>query len=509
MTTNNTYEDAEKIRICQGDIDYQGIVKHINDGVVIIREGNIVFANSVFYEMSQKSPDQVIGRDFSDFISHADREEVVTYCTERLFSTTLSDRIEFTMPRAEGEAIIEMKVSVVECGGSPSILAALTDISERRKTRLELEKIKGRLQSILHSMNELVVSFSPEDYAILSINPAAEALYGAPLRDFTSGRKHILRFVHPDDKEKVEQFYRNLPEAEFDEAQYRIVSSTKKVKWVLDEGHIVYSNKGAIRRIDHVIRDITEEKKTIDALKQSEAKYRDFFESTNEMAYAVTPQGIFIDINEAGLKLLGFENKEEALASNLKNFYVDLAERTELLTELREKGLVEGKQVKFKNKAGDVIEVAVTARAKTDDSGDVLYYEGIAHNLTKALEDQRNRVLRNAAGGMCHYLNTHLMQLDGSKDVLAEEMKSLDALIDRLAQGEHSQDIADQMKLTMESMHHFLEGIKGAYERISEVTRAFNKAFLYKEESYATGTILDIFKAHGYEGEDSNQESFS
>jgi hypothetical protein len=47
MTNNTTYEDAEKITLCQGDIDYQGIVKHINDGVVIIREGNIVFANKL------------------------------------------------------------------------------------------------------------------------------------------------------------------------------------------------------------------------------------------------------------------------------------------------------------------------------------------------------------------------------------------------------------------------------------------------------------------------------
>ena len=505
MTTNRTYEEAEKITICQGDIDYQGIVKHINDGVVIIREGNIVFANHAFYEISHKSPDEVIGADFSEFISPADREEVTTYCTERLFTSSLSDRIEFTMPREDGDAIIEMKVSVVECGGAPSILAALTDITERRKTRLELEKTKGRLQSILHSMNELVVSFSPDDYTILSINPAAEALYGAPLRDFTSGQKHIMRFVHPDDKEKVEKFYKDLPEAEFDEAEYRIVSRNKKVKWVRDEGHIVYSNKGDIRRIDHVIRDITEEKKAIDALRDSEAKYRDFFESTNDMAYVVTPQGIFIDINEAGLKLLGFESREEALASNMKNFYVDLAERADLLAQLSERGHVIGKQVRFKNKAGDVIEVAITARAKTDEAEDLLYYEGIVHNVTKALEDQRNRVLRNAAGGMCHYLNTHLMQLDGSKDVLAEEMKSLEALIERVAQGEDSQEIADQMKMTLESMNHFLEGIKNAYERISEVTRAFNRAFLYKEEPYATGTILDIFKAYGYEGDGSNQ----
>jgi PAS domain S-box-containing protein len=503
MGHHKTFEDAEQIRVCQGDIDYEGIVKHINEGVVIIREGKIVFANNAFCEISQKGLEQVIRADFSEFISPTERERVTRYCTERLFTADLSDRIEFVMPKEGGEAIIEMKVSVVECGGAPAILGALTDITERRSTRLELERTKGRLESILRSMNEAVVSLSPIDYSILGINPAAEALYGIPLRDFTSGRKHILEFVHPIDKKKVKQFYRNLPEAEFDEAQYRIISANRRVKWVLDEAHIVYSGQGTIRRMDHVIRDITEEKKAIDALKESEAKYRDFFESTNEMAYAVTPQGVFIDINNAGLKLLGFESKQEALASNMKNFYVDLSERAAFLAELNEKGYVEGKQIKLKNKAGEVIEVAITARGKTDESEYLVYYEGIAHNISKALEDQRNRVLRNAAGSMCHYLNTHLMQIDGSKGAMAEEMKSLESSLEKLAQGENPQEIARDMNAIMESMHYFHKGISSAYERISEVTRAFNKAFLYKEESYAISTILDVFKAHGYEGDDS------
>jgi PAS domain S-box-containing protein len=502
VTLNKTFEDAGEIRICRGDIDYQGIVKHINEGVVIIREGKIVFANNAFYEISQKAPEQVIASDFSAFVSPADRDKVTRYCTERLFSENLSDRIEFTMPREDGEAIIEMKVSVVECGGAPAILSALTDITERRKSRLDLQRIKERLESILGSMNEVVVSLSPSDYSIRGINPAAEALYGVPLRDFTSGKEHITKFVHPIDRKRVKQYYKNLPEAEFDEAQYRIISKNRRIKWVLDQGHIVYSDKGAIRRIDHVIRDITEEKKAIDALKENEAKYRDFFESTNDMAYAVTPQGVFIDINDAGLKLLGFESKEEALASNMKSFYVDLSERAGLLAEVNENGYVEGKQVKLKNKAGEVVEVAITARAKIDDSGYLLYHEGIAHNITKTLEDQRNRVLRNVAGGMCHYLNTHLMQLDGSKEVVAEEMKSLDLLIEKLAEGENPREIADRMKGIMETMHYFQQGISSAYEKISEVTKAFNKALLYREESYITGTILDIFKTHGYEGDD-------
>ena len=117
MTHCNKFEDDEDIKVCQGDIDYQGIVKHINDGVVIIREGTIVFANNAFYEISQRKPDQVITSAFSSFISAADQERVTRYCTEQLFTEGISDRIEFVMPKENGDAIIMMKVSVVECGG--------------------------------------------------------------------------------------------------------------------------------------------------------------------------------------------------------------------------------------------------------------------------------------------------------------------------------------------------------------------------------------------------------
>ena len=500
---HKTFDDAEDIRVCRGDIDYRGIVAQINDGVAIIREGKIVFANHAFFEITRRDPGEVIGSDFSDYPSPCDRERVTKYCTERLYTESLSDTIEFLIPRGTKEAVIEMKVSVVECGGAPAILGALTDITERRKTRIELNRIKERLESILHSMNEVVVSMTPDDYRILSMNPAAEALYGIPLRDFTSGEAHIMNFVHPVDLEKVKDFYANLPEAEFGEAQYRIVSSDKRVKWVLDEGHVVYSQKGVVRRIDHVIRDITEEKKTVDALRQSEAKYRDFFDSTSDMAFTLTPQGDFVDINEAGVKLLGFDGKKEALASNIRDFYADVSERAGLLDEIYGKGHVEGRHVTFRNKEGKGIQVAVTARAKIDDSGRFLYHEGIAHNISQALEDQRNRVLRNAAGSMCHYLNTHLMNLLGSKDAVRELMTSLDQAIGELALGEPSREIAARMKTDMEEMHYFFEGISKSYERIAEVTHAFNKAFRYEEESYVSSTILDIFRTYGYEGEDS------
>jgi PAS domain S-box-containing protein len=346
-------------------------------------------------------------------------------------------------------------------------------------------------------MNDVVVSISPKDHSVLGINPSAEALYGIPVRDFGRGKKHVMDFVHAKDLDKVKEYYASLPEHEFAELEYRVISNSGAVKWVLDQGRVVYGENGRLRRFDHVIRDITEEKRALDALKQSEEKYRSFFESTNDMAYAVTPEGTFMDINEAGLKLLGFESRVEALRTNIKQTYVDPSEREELLAEMREKGYVADKRVKLKNKAGEAFEIAITARAKLNESGDILYYEGLAHNITKALEDQRNRVLRNAAGGMCHYLNTHLAALLVSRECMNEDLKSLEGIARLILDGGPSGEISNRMRETLASLRESYEGVGDAYEKIAQVTKAFNSAFLtYKEEAYLDKTILDIFQVY-------------
>jgi hypothetical protein len=164
---------------------------------------------------------------------------------------------------------------------------------------------------------------------------------------------------------------------------------------------------------------------------------------------------------------------------------------------MREKGYVADKRVRLKNKAGEAFEIAITARAKLNDAGEILYYEGLAHNITKALEDQRNRVLRNAAGGMCHYLNTHLAALLVSRECMKEDVKSLEGLVELLADGSPSEEVVKQMRDGLVSLRESYDGVGDAYEKIAQVTKAFNSAFLtYKEEAYLDKTILDIFQVY-------------
>ena len=489
--SGSCYDDANLLNVCHQSIDYQGIVRHINDGVLILREGNIVFTNGAFCEIAGSVETSLLGKPFADLVIPDDRSRVTSHCQAKLFTPALSDRIEFSIARPGEDAVVEMKLTVIDCGG-PAILAAITDITERRRTRMELQRVKDRLESILHAMNDVVVSLSPTDHSILAINPAAEALYGIPRRAFNAGITQLMHFVHPDDRERVRNFYYSLEDDEFGEMQYRIISSNGRIKWVHDDAHLVYCTGRSVRRIDHVIRDITEQKEALDALTRSEEKYRDFFQSTKDMAYSVTPDGKFLDINEAGLQMLGFASREEALNSNLKEFYEDLSERAHLLAQINEQGFVADRHARFRLRDGRPVEVAITARAKTDEAGYLLSYEGIVHNITQAMEDQRNRVLRNAAGGMCHYLNTHLMHIVSAKDGILEEVEALDESVqDILPDGAR-----EAWSAASASLRSYCEGLDQAYRKITAVTKAFNSAFLtYKEEAYLDRAILDIFNS--------------
>jgi PAS domain S-box-containing protein len=492
---NKHYVTTDLEASCSGEIGYQGIVEHINEGIVIIKDHRIAFANSAFFNICRQQPRELIGKPFLELVAPQDIQTVSTFLSARVSNAVLPDRIEFTMLRPGEEGIMEMKMTGIRCGEGHSVLGSLTDITERRKTRIELLRMKDRLESILHSMNDVVVSFSPTDKSIIAINPAVEALYGAPMRDFRSGRKHIMDFVHPDDADMVRAFYESIPDLEFAEMAYRIMDINEQLKWVADEGRLVYGEKGRVRRIDHVIRDITEEKLALDALRQSEEKYRSFFESTKDMAYAVTPAGIFLDINDAGIELLGYKSRQEAMTSNIKDAWVDVSDREVLLDELREKGFVDDKRARFKTRDGKIIEVAITARSKRNDSGEILYTEGLIHNITEAMEDQRNRVLRNAAGSLCHYLNSHLMTLLFARECMQEDIDNLGKMLQTAGKG-LSQDTIRKVGDNLVSLRESTHSVSDVYERIAKITNAFNSAFLtYTEESYLDRTILDIFQS--------------
>jgi len=82
---------------------------------------------------------------------------------------------------------------------------------------------------------------------------------------------------------------------------------------------------------EELIERVVEQKKAEEALRQSEEQYRTLFEKSTDVVFISTPEGRFIDINPAGVKLFGFSSKDDLfkMTVRLLNLRSDLKQKKE------------------------------------------------------------------------------------------------------------------------------------------------------------------------------------
>ncbi len=118
-------------------------------------------------------------------------------------------------------------------------------------------------------------------------SPEWYALHGLDPRLGKAGYEDWIRCVHPDDRENVEKavlnaLMRGAPEYR---ADYRVVLPSGEVRWLESLSKVDYAAGGAPMRMAGIILDITERKRTEEALHQSEEWFRLAVKSSGAAAW--------------------------------------------------------------------------------------------------------------------------------------------------------------------------------------------------------------------------------
>ncbi len=125
----------------------------------------------------------------------------------------------------------------------------------------------------------------------------------------------------------------------------------------------------------------------MEELRRAEKKYRSIFENAVEGIYQVTPEGRFLQVNPAMARILGYEHPEEVMAAYTdisRQLYVNPRDRDRNIALCRDGA--KGLETRWYRKDGAVIWVSVSPWQVRDESGKLLYFEGIIEDITRRKE---------------------------------------------------------------------------------------------------------------------------
>lgn len=129
--------------------------------------------------------------------------------------------------------------------------------------------------------------------------------------------------------------------------------------------------------------DITDRTHAEEELKRSEERYRQFFNTSRDCVFITTPDGRWIDLNDAAVEFFGYGSREELQKVKLSDLYEDPSERDRHLRYINERGYSKEYPVNLRKKDGTIINTLITSVAIKDDKGKITSYEGTIWDITE------------------------------------------------------------------------------------------------------------------------------
>ncbi|MBV6397188.1 MAG: hypothetical protein HFACDABA_02793 [Anaerolineales bacterium] len=261
--------------------------------------------------------------------------------------------------------------------GQPALIhGMMLDITERKQAEQALRESEERFRALTEATTEGIVFH--DQGRVLDVNPALITMFGYEDVSEIIGRG-LLEFVAPEFRDFVLEKIRSGAVEPYAAMGLRKDGSRFPVEAVAR----LYDYHGRVVRVAS-IRDITKQKQAEEDLRRSEEKYRGLFENVPDGIFRTTSDGRILDVNPAFASMLGFESRQELIQSTrAEDLYVDVADRAPVIQAMIERGEVRNVEVRLKRRDGAPRVFLENARAVRDDSGDILYFEGVLTDITE------------------------------------------------------------------------------------------------------------------------------
>ncbi|MHB8094989.1 MAG: PAS domain S-box protein [Candidatus Aminicenantales bacterium] len=216
----------------------------------------------------------------------------------------------YRVKRRTGETIsIEIQASLVSRLGKPyAILGIGRDITDRLRTEKALRESERLYRTVVENMQDVFYRTDMDGKLVLA-SPSAARIFGYPsIQDFLGLDVAETIYENPADRKDTLEEIRKKGRVQ----NYEVVLKKRDGTRVIasTNSHLYYDEQGRPLGVEGVLYDITDRKKSEEALRESEARFRAVFEqSPDAMSLSLRDRHIFV--NPAYLELFGYGSNAE------------------------------------------------------------------------------------------------------------------------------------------------------------------------------------------------------
>jgi len=229
-------------------------------------------------------------------------------------------------------------------------------------------------------------------------------------------------------------------------------------------------------RTIHVLKDITDRR-------EAERRYRELFDSIQEGLFFATPDGRFLDVNDAMVRMLGYGSRDELLRSDVSPHLYPAPESHErFLRALAERGVLRNYEETLRRKDGSLLHTLQNITAVRDARGSIAQIRGLMLDVTeqktfqsqlqrerdfnqKILNTTQSMILVLDTAGLISYANRRCYEAGYQEDELighrlvdwveASHREDFDAALETTAHGQQVENLEMRVRRSDSSMGHF------------------------------------------------------
>ena len=239
-------------------------------------------------------------------------------------------------------------------------------------------------------------------------------IFGHSPQEFEATYDTFLGYIHPDDRDYVDNVTKEALKGKPYSIDFRIVLADGEERIVHEEGEVVFDEKKIPIRMTGTIQDITEFKKAEEKIQ----RLANAVESSNDAIVTESLDGIITSWNKAAEQIYGY-SAEEILGQNVSILEPDnvKGEIKQFSEKIKRGEKIQHYESSRLKKDGNIINVSVTLSPIFEASGELVAFSAIVRDVTErkraeeALRESEARLHRFYESGMFGML---YFNLDGS-----------------------------------------------------------------------------------------------